>query len=87
MKAIQGEKMKIIISYVEEERKHFPEIKVTRERKPELSSVGGGPLAEFESLLDRQLISTEFGYGGWRELKHEDVLNGVIEVIESRYKS
>jgi hypothetical protein len=54
---------------------------VDQEIKSELS---GESFGEMTMLLDRQLMTTEIGYGCWNELNDIDVLQAVYRLVKSR---
>ena len=54
------------------------------DEKPELSAEAQGSDGEFESLLERQLLTTEIGYGAWKDLEDDEVLTGVWRVVTRR---
>ncbi len=70
-----------IRNYVISERASLGISSVDRSSKLELS---GEMADEFAMLLDRQLLTTEFGYGGWHALEHPQVLEGVYHVVKRR---
>lgn len=48
------------------------------------SEPSGEAFDEFESLLDRQLVTTSIGLGGWTSLSDETTLRRVHAVVKSR---
>jgi hypothetical protein len=59
---------------------------VDRETKPELSGISY-PGGEIGHLVERQLVTTECGYGSWDELRNPEVLSAVEEYVERELKS
>lgn len=58
---------------------------VDKQAKAELScfSYPGGEIAH---LVERQLLTTEFGYGSWKELRNSEILSAVNDYIEKELK-
>jgi hypothetical protein len=54
---------------------------VDRETKLELSGISY-PGGEIGHLVERQLITTECGYGSWDELYNQEVLSAVEEYVD-----
>lgn len=71
----------VIQEYVLSERLRQKISEVDQKYKSELSGEMHG---EFEMLLDRQLLTTEVGYAGWRELEDPVVLEGVYTLVQIR---
>jgi hypothetical protein len=59
---------------------------VDRRVKPELSGIMQGCDGEIESLLDRELVTTEIGAGAWAELEDPMILDAVFRVVTSRLR-
>lgn len=72
-----------IESYVLSERERRGVVNVNISIKAEPSGEG---FDEFVVLLERQLMTTEFGHGGWKELSDEGILAGVYQLVEQRIK-
>jgi hypothetical protein len=68
-------------AYVLEERRRLGIDRVDTSTKPELS---GEAFGEFEMLLDRQLVTTAVGHGGWDELRDPEILSAVYQVVIQR---
>jgi hypothetical protein len=75
------EMMSLIKDYVKQERARQGIINVDTAIKSELS---GEAFGEMVMLLDRQLMTTEIGYGSWVELKDFEVLRGVYLLVKRR---
>ena len=59
---------------------------VDRTVKPELSGFMQGPNGDIESLVDRELVTTEIGAGAWAELEDPTILDAVFRVVTSRLR-
>lgn len=70
--------------YVLKERARLKIEKVDTSVKPEPS---GEAFGEFNLLLDRQLLTTTEGFGGWNELQDAEILEGVYRVVQKRNAS
>jgi hypothetical protein len=82
MKMVTADEMLFLIKdYVTRERARLGIQDVDREVKSELS---GESFGEMVMLLDRQLMTTEMGYGSWVELNDSEVLEGVYRLVKSR---
>lgn len=79
--ATAAEMMSLIKDYVTRERVRQGIEEVDREIKSELS---GESFGEMVMLLDRQLMTTEMGYGSWIELNNTEVLEAVYRLVRSR---
>jgi hypothetical protein len=79
--ATADEMMSSIEEYVTRERVRQGVKDVDREVKAELS---GESFGEMVLLLDRQLMTTEMGYGSWIELNNAGVLEAVYRLVRSR---
>ncbi|MDB2438784.1 hypothetical protein N9W89_08725 [Hellea sp.] len=80
------ESFKLVLNYIEKERKSLKITKIDRKRKREISGISQGMNGEIRSLLDTQLLTTEVGYGAWDELDDEDIMAEVLMEIEARSK-
>ncbi|KKS38952.1 MAG: hypothetical protein A3G49_04380 [Candidatus Sungbacteria bacterium RIFCSPLOWO2_12_FULL_41_11] len=69
------EKMEAIKTYILRERERCGVSWLGTEYLFELSCFGCG---EFYNLVERQLLNTEEGFGGWRELEDEHILEGAF---------
>jgi hypothetical protein len=69
------------LAYVTRERERLGIRSVDTSIKCELS---GEAFGEFAMLLDRQLLTTAVGHGGWAELDDPDILDAVFHVVEQR---
>ena len=67
--------------YVLRERERRGIKSVDTSFKPEFS---GFAFNEFVMLLERQLMTTTIGFGGWEELSDIKILEGVYRLVESR---
>lgn len=58
---------------------------VDRRHKSEFSceSYPGGEIAH---LVERQLLTTEFGYGSWREVSTDEMLRSALEYIDAEVR-
>jgi hypothetical protein len=79
--ATAAEMLSSIKDYVTRERVRQGIEDVDREIKSELS---GESFGEMVMLLDRQLMTTEMGYGSWIELNNTEVLEHVYRLVKSR---
>jgi hypothetical protein len=70
--------------YIEHERAQIPGVTLSRERKSELSGESYGVDGEIASFVDRQLLYTEEGYGAWRDLEDEHLLDEVLHFLKRR---
>ena len=77
----RAEMISSIRDYVTRERVRQGFEDVDREIKSELS---GESFGEMVLLLDRQLMTTEMGYGSWVELNNTEVLEAVYRIVRSR---
>ena len=59
---------------------------VGRTAKPELSGFMQGADGDIESLVDRELVTTEIGAGAWAELEDPTILDAVFRVVTSRLR-
>jgi hypothetical protein len=75
------EKLSTIKDYVRRERSRQGIHNVDRTTKSEMS---GESFGEIVMLLDRQLMTTEIGYGSWDELNNIEVLEAVYLLVRSR---
>lgn len=77
-------KLQAIEAYVIGERLRRGITNLGTQSKPEISGESYGVDGEFVSLLERQLLTVEIGFGCWNELSNEDTLNGVWRVVRRR---
>lgn len=59
---------------------------VDRTVKPELSGIMQGRDGEIESLVERELLTTEIGAGAWVELEDPTILDAVFRVVACRLR-
>ena len=71
------EKMNAIREYVAEVRRNSN----IQPGKKELFELSCETIGEFCNLVDRQLVNTEEGFGAWKELDDEEVLQGAYRYV------
>ena len=77
----RNQMMSSIKDYVTRERTRQSIQDVDREVKSEMS---GESFGEIAMLLDRQLMTTEIGYGSWIELNSIEVLEATYILVKRR---
>jgi hypothetical protein len=80
----QASKLAVVEAYVKSERRRRGIVKLGRAEKVELSGFMHGTDGDIESLIDRQLLTTERGFGSWRELEDPNTLDAALRVIKAR---
>ena len=78
------EKMKAVRDYIAAERHRLGVTKLDTNAKPETSGMSCGEDGDLELLINRQLLTTREGYGGWLELTDQRTLDRVYEIIGMR---
>ncbi|MBI2637620.1 MAG: hypothetical protein HYW88_01845 [Candidatus Sungbacteria bacterium] len=71
-------KLQVIKDYIRRERIRRDIKTLGHEYRFELGCFGVG---EIFNLVECQLLLTHEGYGGWLELTHDDILDGVYEYV------
>jgi hypothetical protein len=79
--------LQVVREYVAHERVARGVKKLRHSSAPETSGFGYDPGGEIGLLLDRQLIPTSEGYGGWNELDDPKILRAVCAEIMFRQQS
>jgi hypothetical protein len=79
-------KRKAIEEYVISARRERDIRNVDRTIKPEVSGIMQGPDGDIESLVERELLTTEIGAGAWLELEDPTILDAVFRVVTSRLR-
>ena len=75
-----------IRSYIENERLRRGVTHVDQIQKTEMSGIMQGVDGDILSFIERQLMTTEYGYGAWNELNDKNILKETYRVIEERLK-
>ncbi|OHA07802.1 MAG: hypothetical protein A2934_02935 [Candidatus Sungbacteria bacterium RIFCSPLOWO2_01_FULL_47_10] len=71
-------KLHVIRAYIEHERERRRITELSTMPLPELSCFGYG---EFFNLVERQLMYTNEGFGGWKELSNPEILDGAYRYV------
>jgi hypothetical protein len=79
-------KRKAIEEYVISARRERDIRNVDRTIKPELSGIMQGPDGDIESLVERELLTTEIGAGAWLELEDPTILDAVFRIVTLRQR-
>jgi hypothetical protein len=79
-------KRKAIEEYVISARRERGIRNVDRTIKPEVSGIMQGPDGDIESLVERELLTTEIGAGAWHELEDPTILDAVFRVVTLRLR-
>jgi hypothetical protein len=82
----QSLKRKAIEEYVISARRERDIRNVDRTIKPEVSGIMQGPDGDIESLVERELLTTEIGAGAWLELEDPMILDAVFRVVTLRLR-
>jgi hypothetical protein len=75
-----------IEEYVISARRERETRNVDRTVKPELSGFMRGSDGDIESLVDRELVTTEIGAGAWAEIEDPTILDAVFRVVTARVR-
>jgi hypothetical protein len=79
-------KRKAIEEYVISARRERDIRNVDRTIKPEVSGIMQGPDGDIESLVERELLTTEIGAGAWLELEDPTILDAVFRIVTLRLR-
>jgi hypothetical protein len=82
----QSLKRKAIEEYVISARRERDIRNVDRTIKPEVSGIMQGPDGDIESLVERELLTTEIGAGAWLELEDPTILDAVFRIVTLRLR-
>jgi hypothetical protein len=82
----QSLKRKAIEEYVISARRERDIRNVDRTTKPEVSGIMQGPDGDIESLVERELLTTEIGAGAWLELEDPTILDAVFRIVTLRLR-
>ncbi len=79
-------KRKAIEEYVISARRERDIRNGDRTIKPEVSGIMQGPDGDIESLVERELLTTEIGAGAWLELEDPTILDAVFRIVTLRQR-